>query len=198
MGRALILEDFGTRAFVGTEGAVSASAQEAEKLASFEQGYKAGWDDANKAHSEENHALSADLEANLRDLSFTFHEAKAHVLKGVEPLIREMAARVLPEAAKVSLPGMVGDALQPLLDGAVAAPVVLLCNPGSRSLIEGFIPEEPGFPLELRDDPTLTEGQVFLRFGDREKIVDLSSAIEGINAMISDFFTLNERKEANG
>ncbi|MCA8882434.1 MAG: flagellar biosynthesis protein [Rhodobacteraceae bacterium] len=198
MGRVLVLEDFG--AGIVSDGAVvaSASVQEEQKLAAFEQGYKAGWDDANKAHTEESSALSADLEANLRDLSFTFHEAKSHVLKGVEPLLRELVASVLPESAKVALPAMVGEALQPLLEGAAAAPVLVMCAPQTRPLLDGFIPSDPGFPLELRDDPTLADGQVFLRFGEREKIVDLASAINDVETMVGDFFKLNERKKANG
>lgn len=198
MSRILDLDDFGTDTNFSNQGIETASTQETNKLAAFEQGYKAGWDDANKAQTEESQALSADLEANLRDLSFTFHEAKAHVLKGVEPLIKDMIATVLPATAKASLPNMVAEFLQKLTENATSGPILLVCASETLPLIEGFVPEDPGFPLQFQEDNSLTSGQVFLRFGSQEQLIDLAGAIEQIETIVADFFALNERLEANG
>jgi hypothetical protein len=54
-------------------------AVEEAKVASFEQGYKAGWDDAVAAQSEDQTRIRADLARNLQSLSFTYQEARSHM-----------------------------------------------------------------------------------------------------------------------
>ena len=112
MGRTLVLEDFGGPLDALTAAGRGAALPEEQRLAAFEDGYQAGWDDAARALSESHQKLSADLAQNLGDLAFTFHEARAHVLKGVEPLLRQMVSRILPDVARHALPGLVVEMLQ--------------------------------------------------------------------------------------
>ncbi len=79
------------------------SAIEESKLASYEQGYKAGWDDAAAALAEDQTRIRADLARNLQQLSFTYQEARSHILKAVEPLLEEMVGRLLPDMARETL-----------------------------------------------------------------------------------------------
>ena len=53
----------------------SADLEEA-KLAAFEKGYTAGWEDAVAAQDDEVAELRADLGRNLQALSFSYHEAQ--------------------------------------------------------------------------------------------------------------------------
>ena len=80
---------------------------EEAKLAAYEQGYKAGWDDAAAAQSEDQTRIRADLARNLQQLSFTYQEARAHILKAVEPLLEEMVNRRLPDTARETLAPLV-------------------------------------------------------------------------------------------
>ena len=199
MGRRLALEDFGgpQRRRAG-EVAVEALPEE-QRLAVFEDGYRAGWDDASRALAESHQKLSADLAHNLSDLAFTFHEARAHVLKGVEPLLRQFVSRVLPVVAQHALPGLVAERVEELLKAASSAPLLLLVSPESRTEVEAVLPSSLGFPLEIREEPTLAQGQVFIRAGEIEQAVDLTAALAGIEAAVDDFFNLNdERLKAHG
>lgn len=200
MGRALILEEFFVAsANVRTQPAAATPAlPEEQRLEAFEQGYKAGWDDATTTQSEETGQLSADLASNLRDLAFTFHEARAHVLKGLEPLIREIVGKVLPDIARESLPSVVLERLEACLKVASEPPVILMVAPASRRVIEDMLPRNPGFPIQIREEPTLAEGQVFLRTGQIEEAIDIAAAVAGIQAAVNDFFTLNEGLQAHG
>ena len=78
---------------------VEASALDEAKVASFEQGYSAGWEDAAAAQEGDQTRIRADLARNLQSLAFTFQDARTHVLQAIRPLILEMTTRLLPEGA---------------------------------------------------------------------------------------------------
>lgn len=199
MGRRLALEDFGGPPRHRTPEVPAEILPEEQRLAVFEDGYRAGWDDASRALAESHQKLSADLANNISDLAFTFHEARAHVLKGVEPLLRQFVSRVLPAVAQHALPGLVAERVEGLLRTAASAPLLLLVSPQSRAEVEAVLPASPGFPLEIREEPTLAEGQVFIRAGEIEQAVDLTAALAGIESAVDDFFNLNdERLKAHG
>ena len=167
-------------------------------LASYEQGYSAGWEDAVAAQNDEKAKLSADLAYNLQALSFTYHEARAHILKSLEPLLTAILAQVLPEIAKAGLPTVIQKAILPLADQAADTPIDLLFNPAARSAIEAFFSNGNGPPINLVEEPTLGEGQVFLRFGESETRIDLDGAVAEMKAALNDFFTLYSMDSQNG
>ena len=121
------------------------------------------------------------------------------MLKGVEPLLRQFVSRVLPVVAQHALPGLVAERVEELLKAASSAPLLLLVSPESRTEVEAVLPSSLGFPLEIREEPTLAQGQVFIRAGEIEQAVDLTAALAGIEAAVDDFFNLNdERLKAHG
>jgi flagellar assembly protein FliH len=65
--------------------------------------------------------------------------------------------------------------------------------------MEAIFPPDPGFPLEIIEEPTLSEGQVFLRCGDVERVIDTSGALSDIETGIADFFSSQQGSlKANG
>ena len=65
---AHLLEDFGVKTPVEPEISISEGDEEA-KLASFENGYSAGWDDAVDAKDKETTRISTMLAGSLEDLT---------------------------------------------------------------------------------------------------------------------------------
>lgn len=171
---------------------------EQEKLNAFEQGYQAGWDDSSAAQHQDQSRITADLESALKDLSFTFHEARTHVLQGVEPLVRELVATILPTYAQDGLPSMVAERLATVFSELSDRPVVLSVSTRARPAVEAALPSDPGFPITIREEPTLADGQVFLNLGATEEMIDLDNAIRSVQAAIDDFFDINQRMQANG
>lgn len=171
---------------------------EEAKLAAFESGYKAGWEDAAAALSEDQNRLQADLARNLQSLAFTYHEARDHVLGALEPLLKEMVARLLPSLARESLGQVVAEALRPLAAERADAPLTLVINPASRAAVEAVVAGNAGLPLEIEEEPSLGEGQAYLRFGTRETRIDLDRAIAEIIAAVRDFFALSKKEAPHG
>jgi flagellar assembly protein FliH len=174
------------------------SAIEEAKLAAYEQGYKAGWDDAAAASSEDQTRIRADLARNLQQLSFTYQEARAHILKAVEPLLEEMVARLLPETARETLAPLVLEQVMPMAEELTDQPVSLVLNPTMRLPVESLIAQATGLPMLIEEEPTLPEGQVYIRLGGAEAKVDLTRVTADIAAAVRGFFSLSEEAGTNG
>lgn len=170
---------------------VEATAVEEAKVASFEQGYSAGWDDAVAAQQGDQTRIRADLARNLQSLSFTFQDARGHVLQAIRPLILEMVNRLLPEVARETLAPTVLDAVMPLADALADAPLTLVLNPAVRGQVEDLLAQATGLPMVIDEEPTMPEGQVYIRFGTAETKVDLAQATADIAIAVRAFFTLN-------
>ena len=166
------------------------SALDEAKLASFDTGYRAGWDDAAAAQTGDQSRISADLGRNLQSLGFTYHEARAHVLKAVEPLLLEIVGKLLPELARSTLAPMLLETLMPLAERLADAPITLVLNPAARPVVAALLEQATGLPLTIIEEPTLGEGQAWLRLGAVETNVDLDSATEKIAAAVRSFFNI--------
>ncbi|WP_202909519.1 flagellar biosynthesis protein [Alkalilacustris brevis] len=189
MPRMLRLETFETRPMEGGEITLDADALEETRLAAFEQGYQAGWDDAAAAQSEDQETLRADIARNLQALSFTFHDARAHLLKGLTPLVDQICARVVPDVAASAIGAIVRESLQPHIDAAADRPVTIVLNPTSRPRVEGVLSAGPAPPYIISEEPTLGAGQVLLRFDDGgDQRIDLDAAVDEIASAVGAFF----------
>lgn len=170
---------------------VEATAAEEAKVAAFEQGYSAGWDDAAAAQQGDQSRISADLARNLQSLSFTFQDARSHVLQAIRPLMLEMINRLLPEVAHEALAPTVLEALTPIADEMSDAPMTLVLNPAARSQVEDLVSQATGLPMVIEEEPSLSEGQVYIRFGTAEAKVDLDRVTADIAAAVRAFFNLS-------
>jgi flagellar biosynthesis/type III secretory pathway protein FliH len=170
---------------------VEATAVEEAKVNAFEQGYSAGWDDAAAAHQGDQNRIRADLARNLQSLSFTFQDARSHVLQAIRPLILEMINRLLPQVAHEALAPMVLETLMPMADELSDSALTLVLNPSVRPQVEDLVTQATGLPLVIEEEPSLPEGQVYIRLGVAETKVDLAQVSADIAAAVRGFFNLN-------
>jgi hypothetical protein len=174
---------------------LESGALEEAKLASYDAGYAAGWEDATAAQSGDTTRIHADLARNLQALSFTYQEARSHVLRALEPLFEELMGVLLPAVARESLGGHVLDVLAPMAEALADAPIKITLNPAVRPAVEPLLAEATGLPIMVEEEPLMGEGQVYLRFGASETLVDLDRATAEITAALRGFFDLT-RKES--
>ncbi|NJM81748.1 MAG: flagellar biosynthesis protein [Tabrizicola sp.] len=197
---ALRLEVFDTETTAAGETypLVQMSALEEAKIAAFEKGYTAGWDDAVAATETDQSLIRADLARNLQSLAFSFQEARSHVLGAVRPLILEMVNRLLPELAREALAPMVLEGLMPIAESLADTPLTLVMNHAVRTRIEAVLTQATGLPLIIEDEPSLDEGQVYIRFGAAETKVDLTQATATIANAVNAFFALTKEETSHG
>ena len=193
MSKGLRLEVFEAGAPAPDTVLMEATELEEARLAAFESGYSAGWEDAVAAQKSDQSTIGADLARNLQALSFTFHEARAHVLHSLQPLLTGMVEKILPDLAKEMLPPLVAETLRPLAEQLSNTPITIEINPASRPAVQSLLAEQTSLPLRLVDEPTLGEGQVYIKAGDVTQHIDLDTAVAEIRAAVNGF--INPQKE---
>lgn len=173
------------------------AAIEQVRMEAYEQGYTAGWDDGVAAQAEDQTRLREDLGRSLQGQSFTFHEARAHVLRALDPLFSAMLSRLLPEVARAALAPMVAEALQPLAADLADAPVSVFINPAARPAVAALLAAGAELPVALVDEPLLAEGQAVLRLGQIEVSVDLDATMSALAATLRGFLEMSQTPAPN-
>lgn len=180
------------------ENSVSTAEVETIRVQAYETGYKAGWDDAANAQSESQDRIGAEFARNLQDLGFTFHEARAHVMRAMEPLLNEIVSKVLPNLVSDTIGQTIIEELLPLAEMASDAPIDVVISPHSRSALDGLLEQTTSVPLQIIEEDSLAEGQVYLRMGAIEKQIDMTGAVDRIGEAIRSVYELNEKAMKNG
>ena len=171
---------------------------EQARLSGYEAGYKAGWDDAVRAEREDQARIDAEFSRNLQEMGFTFQEARAHVMNALEPLLAGMVDKVLPDLVAQTLGQSIVEELLHLASDVADAPIDVVVTPSCRAVLEPMIKSATSVPFSLIEEPSLADGQVYLRAGQRERHLDFAGAVDRIGKSISDFFSLNEKVFQNG
>ncbi len=168
------------------------------KLAAYEQGYGAGWEDASTAIADDDARIRAELANHLQTLSFTYHEARIHVLTALEPLLIDFAQKLLPEVAQGALGPLILETMMPLAETLAEAPIGLKVHPQSRAMIEAFLSSAKAPPFTMQEEISLTPGEVHLRLGEAETQIDLDATIHAIRSALNDFFEISTKDKING
>lgn len=174
-------------------GSAHATWADEARLASFDAGYAAGWDDAAAAHANDRAAAEAKATEALQTLGFTYQEARVHVMTALEPLLAEVAAKLLPQIARIALPALVVETILPLAEKHASSPVTLRLHPDTRTAVESLCAASLGLPLSFVEDASLSPGDVRLTLDQAEARVDLDSAVAAIGAAMADYFTLETK-----
>lgn len=166
------------------------------RLTAYERGYVAGYDDAGQQAEAEAAARRARVAAAIEGLSFGYHEARAHLLAGLEPLLRAMAEVLLPEIARAAVVPLVIEQLMPLTATAADTPLVLRVPPGQRAdylaAFQGLVLP----PLTLVEAADLAEGQAEIACGADETRIDLTHAAARIAEALAAFHHHEESRRA--
>lgn len=172
---------------------------EETRLFAFDKGYAAGWDDATTAVTTDRTASETEVLRNLQSLGFTFQEARMHLLRGLRPLLTTMMGRLLPDLGRAVLSNLILDNLIPRAEAVFARPVTVHAHPRTQRYLEGLLTQANGMPLKAVEDPTLTEGQVYLRFEDGdETLIDTDRAVAQIMAVVNGFFEQSDTERQYG
>lgn len=198
MKHRIKLESFEATAPESDAFEIDQAAFEEARLAAFEKGYTAGWDDAIAAQDAEMTRLRSDLGQNLQSLSFSYHEARQSVLEALRPLLHDMAAKVLPAIARDTLGQLVAEQLMPIAEGLTERPVTVVASPVSLPQIRDLLSGERALPLAFQAEPSLGECQVYLQFAETETQIDLDRVIVAIREAIETYFTMETEDAAHG
>ena len=201
MNKPLKLENFELAEVTGASSGMqsrTAAELEALQLASYETGYSAGWDDALRGADEDRDRIEAAFARNIEDLGFTFHEARSHVLGSLEPLLKTLVETLLPEVLQDTLVHIVNEEIMPMAANAADTPIELRVSRNSRGVLDQLMDRVNASPLEIHEDETLPDGQVFLKSATAERCIDFSAAIGRIREAVAALYDVNEKAFEHG
>ncbi|MEX0306355.1 MAG: ABC transporter ATP-binding protein [Ruegeria sp.] len=191
---AHLLEDF----TVPTSGAavhlLDEEALEEQRLAAFEQGYGAGWDDAIQAQEQGRAQLSTELSTTLSDLSFTYQEALTRMTLSLEPMFQSLVQVVLPETVERGFATRLTEQLCEMARDQIGQPMQLTVPAGTSEQIESILPQDFSPNPRIVEDSSLQPGQACLQVGTARREVDCAALLTAI-ALAFDAY-LFEAKEA--
>ena len=182
---ALYLEDFGTPISGHTAAVISDEMLETERLESFDKGYRAGWDDAIKAKSDEGEQFADAVAQSLQDLSFTYHEVHAQILSNLGPLFEEILQKLLPLLARETLGAHVADQLASMARDMGTVQIEIAVAPGTAGQVSQLVNGSGArLPITVVEDSDVPEGRADMRLGAKEVSIDLSDVIVQISEAV--------------
>lgn len=191
---ASFLEDFGPVAITADTQSDAETTAEDHRLAVFEQGYAAGWDDAIKAQAENTAIASEQFSMNLRDLSFTYHEVAQHISVALRPFLTALTENLVPASLDASVIAFIVEELHKAAALSARVDVHITCAPFRLPLLEAALPATPGMQVKILSDETFQKDELCIRFGQTEQRIDLSEITEQIRTSV-DAFTFQAQKD---
>lgn len=196
---AHLLEDFTDAADPGNVlRLLSDVALEDIRLASFEQGYSAGWDDAIAAQDREQHRIAGELARNLEDLSFTYQEAMTQFAASVEPVFSALVDLVLPDILRAATGPRIVELLTDAAREGAAGPAVLYAAPGDLPALHAVLERDLPVPVRVVEDAGLAPSQVRLGIGAGETELDAEALQDAIRRLLGAFTHQTREEIGNG
>ncbi|KUJ76495.1 ABC transporter ATP-binding protein [Ruegeria marisrubri] len=166
---------------------MSEEALEEERLAAFERGYAAGWEDALSAQQVSRNRIEASLAETLETLSFTYHEALHRMTLSLEPLFHSLVKIALPQMLEQGFGQQIVTQLKEMAGDQMAQPVELVVPPGVGGELQPLLEREFSMPVQLIEDAALLPGQAGLRVGTAECEVDCRALLAAIDEAFDAF-----------
>lgn len=154
------------------ESAITSSEVDAVRTDAFERGYKSGWDDAVKSAEAERRAISEELARNLRDIGFTYFEAREEILGGVRAFLEEFLDTMYPTLLGETLCAGIAEELTDLADPIMAGDFSILVSPDDADAVRTLLPLVGNPDLEVIEEAAMPPGLAQLKSATREVSID--------------------------
>ncbi|TDT73870.1 flagellar assembly protein FliH [Litoreibacter halocynthiae] len=195
MTQASYLEDFSSAGLRPKARTQSDGANADALRASFDDGYKCGWQDAAAATQDQDRETREGLSSALQVVNFTYFEAREHVMQSVRPVLDAMVEVILPRLLAKSIGGRIVEVLADAADG-IETTITIACAPESTAMLEELVADTIKFPVIVKAEPTLTASQATVHLGDGQARIDLDATLDDLRDAINTFFGTPKLMEA--
>ena len=199
--RPLILEEFSLEAPepapMPTE-VVDGERLEAERLEAYDKGYAAGWEDATSAAETLRAEQGQALDVRLEELAFTFHEARAHVMRALHPLLEAMVHSAVPKVLHDTLGARLTELVSDMAEEAADAEILVMAAPGEAEGVAAALEGRVRFPVSIHEEDTIASGMLHLRLGSSARELDMTAIETALANALSALDTINEETLSHG
>ncbi len=194
-----LLEDFSTGASSGdVMSLMSEVALEDQRLASFENGYSAGWEDAFAAQEKDQTRITGNLADSLGDLSFTYHEALGELTGSVRPVFQSLVDLVLPDIMARTFGEHIVEQLCDMVRDQASGPASLIVPVGTGASLSPILAQDMPMPVKITENADMDQGSAFLRLGTSERAIDTNALLQSIRDSIDAFTSQTIEELKNG
>lgn len=181
----LALENFEFPSTAPIEPSKSGQAEaEIARATGFEQGYKAGWDDAVRSENDAREHLDAELARNLEELSFSYFEAQRQVSLSLRELLTSMADLVFPKIYEGVFEKVLDDLLSPLISETCNLTVELNCAPETIEIVRGVMARNVSLPISIVSESSFSKHQVKLKLDHEVHEIDGDALLREIQTIM--------------
>lgn len=171
---------------------------EAIRVEAYEKGYKSGWDDAVKTAEEQRTAISEELARNLRDIGFTYFEAREEILGGMRTFLEDLLDTLFPTLLGETMCAGVAEELADIAEPLMAGELSLLVSPDDAAAVRTLLPL-PGNPeLEVIEEAALPPGLAQLKTASREVAIDAERIVARLREALAAPKQQEEQERAHG
>lgn len=171
---------------------------EAERLESFDKGYANGWEAATAAAETAAEERGQTLDNRLDELAFTFHEARAHVMRELGPLLDAIVRSAVPRILHDTLGTRLTELFTEMAEDAAEGEIHILTAPGEADNVTAALDGRARFPVLVRDDETLAPGSLHVRLGTAERALNLDALETSLTDALAALDTLNKETLSHG
>ncbi|MBL3703362.1 hypothetical protein GI582_11760 [Sulfitobacter sp. BDSS02] len=168
------------------------------RLAAFEKGYVAGWEDAIKNQEKENSRISDGMSQRLEDISFTFYEARSQFSKDSGIILRLLSEKILPETLHRNLAEHLTYEMKSILESLSPDSLTIAVPKGNRTKVEKLLNLDISVPLRIEEDFSLSNDQVVLRVADIEREIDINRFVKSMLDTMDTFTFSTEKSDKYG
>ena len=147
----------------------------------YEAGYRSGWDDAVASDKEARQRIEAEFERNIQGLAFTYNEAVDRVRSELKGFVSALLDQFLPSLLPDVLREYVRAELISIGDEQIELPVEIVASSDCLQLLSGMIEDDIAMDVNLVEDQSLANGQVFVRMEGRETQIDFEPLIQNLS-----------------
>jgi hypothetical protein len=193
---AHLLEEFAGEEDTGGLRLISDLALEEERLAAFDDGFAAGWDDALKAQKQTETRINEAFADALETAGFTYHEALSQITENLSPVFEQLVAMVLPEVLQTTLGLHVIDRLTELATDAAAQPITVTVSPAFRPRLEALVAQQSAVSVDIRE--SADHDTVTFAVGSMEQELNMGRLLDDIKVAVDAYVHTGKRIAANG
>ena len=159
----------------------------------YEDGFAVGVETAN-AEAE---ALSAQFVQSLNAIDFTYAEARSQLLASLEPLLLQIATKILPHCVESGFVGQLADILQQAAAQDAASAVTLHIHPSQQTALKSAA-QNTAAEVTIVTDPTLSEHAAWIKHGNEETLLNVDGLLDAIGETLRATQHPQDRTTANG
>lgn len=157
---------------------------EAARVQGYEAGYKSGWDDAVKSQADDRQAIGAELAQNLRDLSFTYFEARDEIISALTPFLEQLVDALFPALLAESTASSVVAELTSKVHKACDGGGRLYLSPDDLDVVRSLLNDAGVENITLLEEEALFSGQARLCAAAREVEFDAERLVIRLRASL--------------